>query len=55
VDHGVYLKDYPDMQLKAKSQKFTLDGMHLFEIDHGKFARVTTYFNEEDFMKQMRE
>lgn len=54
MDHGVYVKDYPGFEVKAKKQNYTLSGGHFFEIRNGKLYRVTTYYNATDFMKQIK-
>lgn len=54
VDHGVYYKDYPGMKIHATNQKFTLNGGHFFEIHDGKLSRVTTYYNDTNFMEQIK-
>jgi steroid delta-isomerase-like uncharacterized protein len=54
VDHGTYYHDYPGMDLKAHNQQYVIKGGHFFEIRQGGIYRVTTYFNENDFMKQIR-
>lgn len=53
-DKGVYKKDFPGMEIKAKGQKYTLNGGHFFEIKNDKIASVTTYYNLTDFMQQIK-
>ncbi len=55
VDHGIYFKDYPGLGVAAKNQKYVIRGGHFFEISRGAIKRVTTYYNAEDFMKQIRD
>lgn len=54
IDHGVYYKDYPGLDVKAKNQKYVLSGGHFFEIRNGAISRVTTYYNATDFLKQIK-
>lgn len=54
IDHGTYYRDFPGMGLKAKNQKYILRGANIFEITNGKISRVTTYFNEAEFMTQVK-
>ncbi len=54
IDHGIYIKDFPGMDIPAKNQKYALAGGHFFEIRNGKLSRVTTYYNAADFMDQVK-
>lgn len=55
MDHGTYYSNYPGLPIKARNQQYTIRGGQFFEIDAGKITRITTYFNEADFLKQLKQ
>lgn len=50
---GTYLKNDEGLP-EAHGQKYRLPGGAFFEIRGGKVARVTNYYNLEDWLKQVR-
>jgi steroid delta-isomerase-like uncharacterized protein len=52
VVHGKYLADDEGLP-KATGQKYVLPGGAFFEIRGGKVARVTNYYNLQDWLRQV--
>lgn len=50
--HGTYLKTDGDLP-PAKGQKYILPAGAFLEVKNGKISRVTTYYNLEDWLKQI--
>lgn len=54
VNTGTYVKSDPAITaIPAKNQKYTVHGANFFEVSDGKIARITTYYNAEEFAKQL--
>lgn len=53
VVHGEYLAD-DDGLPPANGQRYVLPGGAFFEIRDGRIARVTNYYNLEDWLAQVR-
>ncbi|HEX7391024.1 MAG TPA: ketosteroid isomerase-related protein [Acidiphilium sp.] len=52
VVHGEYLKTDPGLP-EARGQRYVLPAGAFFDIRGGKIARVTNYYNLEDWLKQV--
>ena len=52
VVHGEYLRDDEGLP-PAKGQKYVLPGGAFFDIRDGRIARVTNYYNLEDWIAQV--
>lgn len=52
VVHGTYLKGEEGLP-PAHGQKYVLPAGTFLEVKNGKIARVTTYYNLEDWIKQV--
>ena len=52
VVHGEYLRSDEGLP-EARGQKYVLPGGAFFEIRHGKIARVTNYYNLQDWIAQV--
>lgn len=52
VVHGTYLATDEGLP-EAKNQTYVLPGGAFFEVRDGKVARVTNYYNLEDWLKQV--
>lgn len=50
---GTYLKSAPGLP-PAKNQKYTLPVGAFFEIKSGKVARITNYYNLQDWLDQVK-
>ncbi|HWL67427.1 MAG TPA: ketosteroid isomerase-related protein [Geminicoccus sp.] len=53
VVHGTYLATDEGLP-EAKNQTYVLPGGAFFEVRDGKVARVTNYYNLEDWLKQVK-
>ncbi|WP_159709895.1 ketosteroid isomerase-related protein [Geminicoccus flavidas] len=53
VVHGTYLATDEGLP-EANNQTYVLPGGAFFEVRDGKVARVTNYYNLEDWLKQVR-
>lgn len=54
VVHGEYLADDTGLP-SARGQKYVLPGGAFFDIRNGRIARVTNYYNLEDWIAQVSE
>lgn len=54
VVHGEYLADDTGLP-PARGQKYVLPGGAFFDIRNGRIARVTNYYNLEDWIAQVSE
>lgn len=54
VVHGEYLKTDPGLP-EAKGQTYVLPAGGFFEIRSGKIARITTFYNLNDWIRQVSE
>lgn len=52
VVHGEYLKTDPGLP-EAKGQKYILPAGAFFDLKDGKIARVTTFYNLQDWIAQV--
>ena len=52
VVHGEYLKTDPGLP-EAKGQRYVLPAGGFFDIKDGKIARVTTFYNLNDWIAQV--
>ncbi|PTE13516.1 ketosteroid isomerase-related protein [Pseudogemmobacter blasticus] len=52
VVHGEYLKTDPGLP-EAKGQRYVLPAGGFFEVKNGKIARVTTFYNLNDWIAQV--
>lgn len=52
VVHGEYLKTDPGLP-EAKGQKYILPAGAFFDLRDGKIARVTTFYNLQDWIAQV--
>ena len=52
VVHGEYLKTDPGLP-EAKGQKYILPAGAFFDLRNGKIARVTTFYNLQDWVAQV--
>ena len=52
VVHGEYLKTDPGLP-EAKGQKYILPAGSFFEVKGGKIARITTFYNLNDWVAQV--
>lgn len=52
VVHGEYLKTDPGLP-EAKGQTYVLPGGGFFEVKGGKIARITTFYNLNDWIAQV--
>ncbi|MBC7141207.1 MAG: nuclear transport factor 2 family protein [Rhodobacteraceae bacterium] len=52
VVNGQYLKTDPGLP-EAKGQKYVLPAGSFFSLKNGKIARVTTYYNLQDWIRQV--
>ena len=52
VVHGKYLKTDGDLPA-ATGQTYVLPAGAFLEVAHGKITRVTTYYNVQDWLKQV--
>ena len=52
VVHGQYLKTDPGLP-EAKGQKYILPAGAFFDLRDGKIARVTTFYNLQDWVAQV--
>ena len=50
--HGEYLKTDPGLP-EAKGQRYVLPGGTFFALKDGKIARITTYYNLQDWIEQV--
>jgi steroid delta-isomerase-like uncharacterized protein len=50
--HGTYLQTDPGLP-EAKGQTYILPGGSFFALRDGKIARVTTYYNMQDWIRQV--
>ena len=53
VVHGTYLKTDKGLP-KATGQRYKLPGGAFFEIRRGRIARITNYYNLQDWLAQIR-
>ncbi len=53
VVNGKYLATDTGLP-KAKGQKYKLPGGAFFDVKRGKIARITNYYNLQDWLKQIR-
>jgi steroid delta-isomerase-like uncharacterized protein len=53
IVNGAYLATDTGLP-KAKGQKYKLPGGAFFDIKRGKIARITNYYNLQDWLKQIR-
>lgn len=53
VVNGTYLATDTGLP-KAKGQKYKLPGGAFFDVKRGKIARITNYYNLQDWLKQIR-
>ena len=53
VVHGEYLQTDPGLP-EAKGQRYVLPAGGFFEVKAGKIARVTTFYNLNDWIAQVR-
>lgn len=53
VVNGTYLATDAGLP-KAKGQKYKLPGGAFFDVKRGKIARITNYYNLQDWLKQIR-
>lgn len=53
IVNGTYLATDTGLP-KAKGQKYKLPGGAFFDIKRGKIARITNYYNLQDWLKQIR-
>lgn len=53
VVHGTYLATDTGLP-KAKGQTYKLPGGAFFDVRRGKIARITNYYNLQDWLKQIR-
>lgn len=53
VVHGEYIADDSGLP-PARGQRYVLPGGAFFEIRHNKIARVSNYYNLEDWIAQVR-
>ena len=53
VVHGTYLKTDPGLP-EAKGQTYVLPAGGFFDIKDGKIARVTTFYNLNDWIAQVK-
>ena len=51
--HGEYITTDTGLP-PAKGQKYTLPGGAFFTIHDGKIARITNYYNLQDWLKQVK-
>lgn len=54
VVNGEYLQGEPDMP-PAHGQKYVLPAGAFLEVREGKVSRVTTYYNAQDWLRQVSE
>ena len=52
VVNGTYLKTDPGLP-EARGQKYVLDAGGFFTLKDGKITRVTTYYNLQDWIRQV--
>jgi len=52
VVHGAYIADDADLPA-ARGQRYVLPGGAFFDIRDGRIARVTNYYNLEDWIAQV--
>ena len=52
VVHGAYLKPDPGLP-EARGQRYVLPAGTFFALRDGKIARVTTYYNLQDWIEQV--
>lgn len=52
VVHGAYLKTDPGLP-EARGQRYVLPAGTFFALRDGKIARVTTYYNLQDWIEQV--
>ena len=52
VVHGEYLKTDPGLP-EAKGQRYVLPAGGFFEVKNGRIARVTTFYNLNDWIAQV--
>jgi steroid delta-isomerase-like uncharacterized protein len=53
VVNGTYLATDTGLP-KAKGQKYKLPGGAFFDVKRGKIARITNYYNLQDWLKQIK-
>lgn len=53
ICNGIYKKSAEGLP-PAKGQKYTLPVGCFFEVKNGKIARVTNYYNLQDWLKQVK-
>ena len=53
VVNGTYLATDTGLP-KAKGQEYKLPGGAFFDVKRGKIARITNYYNLQDWLKQIR-
>ncbi len=52
VVHGQYLKTDPGLP-EARGQTYILPAGGFFQIGHGKISRITTFYNMNDWVRQV--
>ncbi|MCU4158493.1 nuclear transport factor 2 family protein [Acidiphilium sp. AL] len=52
VVHGEYLKTDPGLP-EARGQRYVLPAGAFFDINDGRIARVTNYYNLQDWLRQV--
>jgi steroid delta-isomerase-like uncharacterized protein len=52
VVHGTYLKTDPGLP-EAKGQRYVLPAGGFFDLRDGKIARITTFYNLNDWIAQV--
>ncbi len=52
VVHGEYLKTDPGLP-EAKGQSYVLPAGGFFELQNGKISRITTFYNLNDWVRQV--
>ncbi|MCC5963232.1 MAG: nuclear transport factor 2 family protein [Rhodobacteraceae bacterium] len=50
--HGEYLETDPGLP-EARGQRYTLPAGSFFALDEGKITRITTYYNLQDWIRQV--
>ena len=52
--HGEYLQTDPGLP-EARGQRYTLPAGSFFALEGGKITRITTYYNLQDWIRQVSE
>ena len=52
--HGEYLQTDPGLP-EAKGQRYTLPAGSFFSLEGGRITRITTYYNLQDWIRQVSE